>query len=159
MCPQSLPKRRGKLIPNSALQCYLIHIPACWGKTCSECSLIALERWEQYAPGSMMQGSYLKSYRPCWSAKSARSVIKLTSRLLFHVIYALLMPISFFFLSFFSSQAAFLKTKQQLSSWIVAPGHREHVMTLIFQMKIPSKVPAWRGLCLFSDLFSYPRAY
>lgn len=37
--------------------------------------------------------------------------------------------------AFFHTQAAFLKTKQQLSRWIVASGHREHVMILIFQMK------------------------
>lgn len=128
MYPQSLPKRGGKLIPNSVLQCYLIHIPAYWGKTCSEHSLIALSQWGQYALESMMQDGYLKNYRPCWSAKSPLNVIKPTSNLLFYVIYVLLMPL-------FHSQAAILKTKQQLSSWIVASGHREHVMISIFQMK------------------------
>lgn len=152
MYPQSLPKRGGKLIPNSVLQRYLIHIPAYWSKTCSEHSLIALSQWDQYAMESMMQDGYLKYYRQCWSAKSTLNVIKGTSNLLFYVIYALLMPL-------FHSQAAFLKTKQQLSSWIVASGHREHVMILIFQMKSHPKVPNWRRLCLFSDLLSYPRAY
>lgn len=71
---------------------------------------------------------FFKNYRPYWSAKSPLNAIKRTSNLLFYVIYSLLMP-------FFHSQAAILKTKQQLSSWIVASGHREHVMISIFQMK------------------------
>ncbi len=92
MYPQSLPTRRGKLIPNSVLQCYPYSPPAYWGKTVSQHSLIVLNQWDQCTLESMMHDGYLKNYRPCWSAKSTLNVIKRTSNIQFYVIYALLMP-------------------------------------------------------------------
>lgn len=84
-------------------------------------------RWNQWC-----KMFFFKNYRPYWSAKSPLNVIKWTPNVLFYVTYSLLMP-------FFHSQAAILKTKQQLSSWIVASGHSEHVMISIFQMKLRPK--------------------
>lgn len=125
MYPQSLLKRRGKLIPNSVLQCYLIHILSHWGETCSEHSLMGLRQWDVYMLESMIRDGYLKNYRPCSEhSKCHKMNLKRTVLCQFCFINA-----------FFYSQAAFLKTKQQLSSWIVASGHREHVMILIFQKK------------------------
>lgn len=104
-------------MPNAVLQRYLIHIPACWGKTPSEHSLIALSQWDQYAPDSMMHDGYLNYYRP----KKRTSNCSLSVML-------------YWFHFFFINLPFFKKTKQQLSSRIVASGHGEHFI-LIFQTK------------------------
>lgn len=149
MYPESLPKRGWKLVPNSVLQCYFIHIPDYWGQTCSKHSLIACNQWDQYVQELMMQDGYLKYYRSCWSAKNTLNVIKKTS------VFSTVLCHLCFNNAYLHSQAGFLKTKQQLSSWIVASGYREHVMTLILHMmKSHPKCQIDIG-CVCSQTFSH----
>lgn len=54
---------------------------------------------------NFVRDGYLKNYRACWTT---RGLIRITSNLLFCVISGL-------FMHYFHSQAAILKTKQQLN--------------------------------------------
>lgn len=76
-----------------------------------------------------MQDSYLKNYRPRWTAASALNVIKIDLK------RTVLCQLCFINALFYGRGRLFEKQNSNYPVEIVASGHQQHVMILIFQTK------------------------
>lgn len=132
-------KSGGKLIPNEVLQCYLIHIPAYWGKTQS---LIALSQWTSMHWNQLCKLLFLKYYRECCRITNTE-VLKQTSSLL--VIFDLCFVDELCFSDSVGFKKIYITEIMHLNCcfWAQGTSHDNIIDEIV------SQVPNWCGLCLF----------